>query len=133
MEALQYSGRASTYTVHCAFPSNFNTPAFAEENRRKPEVLKRIEGTTGSAAEVAKRFPSSEKVARQIVAAVDKGEFAICDDSLGSAMLFANMVGPTPKRGLGIIDSFLSVVIGLIVWPLLRRRWDAMHRKEGSH
>lgn len=132
MEALQYSRLASTYTIHCAFPSNFNTLAFLEGLDKKPTLTRRIEGTTGPASEVAKRYPSAQKVACQIVGAVGKGQFAICDDSLDSAMLFANMIGPSPKRGLGIVDSFFAIVIGLIVWPVLRRRWDAMCRNDGK-
>lgn len=33
MEALRLSGPISTYTIHCAFPSNFISPAFIEEQK----------------------------------------------------------------------------------------------------
>ena len=131
MEALRLSGPATKYTVHCAFPSNFISPAFAEEQESKPGLTKRMEGTTGSMAELERRFPSAEKVARGIIDGVARGDFALCDDSTESGMLFANMIGPSPKRGLGVQDSFLAVVIGLFVWPVLRRRWDKMCKEDG--
>ena len=131
MEALRLSGPVSKYTVHCAFPSNFISPAFVEEQKSKPELTKRLEGTTGSIAELEQRFPSAEKVARGIIAGVARGDFALCDDSMESGLLFANMIGPSPKRRLGVQDSFLAVVVGLFVWPVLRHRWDKMCKKDG--
>lgn len=97
----------------------------------KPELTKRIEGTTGSVVELEKRFPSSEKVAQGIIAGVERGDFALCDDSMESGLLFANMIGPSPKRGLGILDSLLATAIPLFVWPVIRRRWDKMCKKDG--
>ena len=131
MEALRLSGPASTYTIHCAFPSNFISPAFLEEQKSKPELTKRIEGTTGSTAELERRFPSAEKVAKGIIAGVARGDFALCDDSVESGLLFANMIGPSPKRRLGVLDSLLATVVGLFVWPVLRRRWDKMCKDDG--
>jgi 3-dehydrosphinganine reductase len=43
------------------------------------------------------------------------------------------MVGLSPKRGLGIVDSLLSVVMGWFVVPVLRRRWERMCREDGSN
>lgn len=133
MEALRLSGPASVYTIHCAFPSNFISPAFLEEQKSKPELTKRMEGTMGSMAEMEQRFPSAEKVARGIIAGVERGDFALCDDSTESGMLFANMIGPSPKRGLGVLDSLLATLVGLFIWPVLRRRWDKLCRDDGSH
>ncbi len=133
MEALRLSGTASTYTVHCAFPSNFISPGFIEEQKLKPQLTKRIEGTSGSTEELERRFPSAVKVAQGIIAGVERGDFALCDDSMESALLFANMIGPSPKRRLGIRDSVLATVVGLFVWPVFRRRWDRMCRKDGIH
>lgn len=133
MEALRLSGPASRYTIHCAFPSNFISPAFLEEQKSKPELTKRMEGTTGSTAELEERFPSAEKVARGVIAGVERGDFALCDDSMESGLLFANMIGPSPKRGFGVLDSILGTVVGLFVWPIFRRRWDEMCRQDGIH
>lgn len=92
-----------------------------------------MEGTTGSIAELKKRFPSSEKVAQRIIAGVLNGDFAICNDSMESGLLFSNMIGPSPKRGLGVLDSLLATVLGLFVWPFYRRRWDKMCKEDGIH
>lgn len=92
-----------------------------------------MEGTTGSMVELEQRFPSAEKVAQGIITGVERGDFAICDDSRESSLLFANMIGPSPKRGLGVLDSLLATVVGLFVWPVLRRRWEKMCKEDGSH
>lgn len=133
MEVLRLSGPISNYTIHCAFPANFISPAFLEEQKVKPLLTKRMEGTTGSIADMEKRLPSSRQIARGIIAGVEKGDFAICSDSVGAACLFANMTGPSPKRGLGIVDSILAPIVGLIVWPMLRRWWDEMCRRDRRH
>ena len=99
----------------------------------KPELTKRMEDTAGSMAELERRFPCSKAVAQGIIIGVERGQFALCDDSMESGLLFANMIGPSPKRGLGILDSLLAVIIGLFVWPFLRRRWDRMCREDGTH
>ncbi|KAF2654561.1 short chain dehydrogenase [Lophiostoma macrostomum CBS 122681] len=130
MEALRYSGASSTYTVHCAFPSNFITETFFREQEKKPALTKELEGTTGSNEDLQKRFPSEDKVALGIINAVAKGEFAICEDSLETALLFSNMIGPSPKRGFGILDSLLSILVGLFIWPVVRRRWDSRCKKD---
>jgi 3-dehydrosphinganine reductase len=131
MEALLYSTPMSRYTVQCAFPSNIYTEAFFEEQKNKPELTKKLEGTAGDTAALQKKLPTAQKVANYIVSKGDSTDFAICD-STDSSFLFANMVGPSPKRGLGIVDSFLAVVVQLIVWPLQRRQWDSMCVKDGK-
>jgi 3-dehydrosphinganine reductase len=131
MEALRYSNSVSKYTVHCAFPSNINTDAFFQEQKNKPQLTKAMEGTAGDAAALEKKLPSAKKVADYIVSHWDTSDFAICD-STDSSILFANMIGPSPKRGLGIVDSLLAVVVQLMIWPLQRRQWDAMCKKDGK-
>ena len=130
MEALRLSSPVTTYTLHCAFPSTFITPGFIEEQKLKPELTKRMEGTVGSIAELKQQYPSAEKVARGIIAGMEKGDFALCDDSMESGLLFTNMIGPSPKRGLGVIDSVLAISIGLFIWPIFRRRWDKMCKED---
>lgn len=132
MEAIRYSSRVSKYTIHCAFPSNFITQSFFEEQENKPRVTKEIEGTMGTVVELEKKLPSAEKVAGQIIDGVARGDFTLCDDSIDSALLFANMIGPSPKRGLGILDSILTIFMGFFVWPILRRRWDEKMKNESS-
>ncbi|RHZ55809.1 uncharacterized protein CDV56_104290 [Aspergillus thermomutatus] len=133
-EVLRHNSSKTTYTIHIAFPADFISPGFVLEQDTKPDLTKRIQGTNvATFAELEEKFPSSEKVARGIIARVDKGDFIICEDSLAASLLFTNMVGLSPKRGLGIVDSLLSVVMGWFVVPVLRRRWERMCREDGSN
>ena len=99
----------------------------------KPKTTKRVEGTTRSTAELKRRFASVKKMAGGIIADVARGDFALCDDSVESGFLFANMIGPSPKRRLGVRDPLLATVVALSVWPALRRRWDKMSKDDGIH
>ncbi|KAF4212325.1 hypothetical protein CNMCM6805_000305 [Aspergillus fumigatiaffinis] len=133
-EVLRHNSSSTTYTIHIAFPADFISPGFVLEQDTKPDLTKRIQGTNvATFAELEEKFPSSQKVAEGIVARVDKGDFIICEDSLSASLLFTNMVGLSPKRGLGIVDSLLSVVMGWFVVPVLRRRWERMCREDGSN
>ncbi|XDG09181.1 hypothetical protein ABKA04_008796 [Annulohypoxylon sp. FPYF3050] len=132
MEVLRYNCPASTYTIHCAFPADFVSPGFVLEQKTKTPLTKRIQGLDRPFEELEARFPSSEKVASLIIAAVDRGDFIICEDSFAASALFTNMTGPSPKRGLGIVDSIMGLLVGWVVWPVLRRRWESMCRQDGE-
>ncbi|KAE8362762.1 putative short chain dehydrogenase/ reductase [Aspergillus caelatus] len=133
-EVLRHNSAQTTYTVHIAFPADFISPGFVLEQDTKPDLTKRIQGTNvATFAELEEKFPSSEQVAQGIVARVDQGDFIICEDSLSASLLFTNMIGLSPKRGLGIVDSLLSVAMGWFVVPVLRRRWERMCREDGGH
>ena len=99
-EALRYSCPASKYTAHCAFPSNLMSPAFVYEQKSKPELTKRMEGTAASTLELAGKLHSSEQAAYYIITAVGRSDFAICSE-LEAAVFFSNMIGPLPMRGFG--------------------------------
>lgn len=132
MEVLRHSNREFTYTVHCAFLNTFITDAFLEEQAKKPELTKRIEGTLGSRSDLINKFPSAPKVALHVVTAVGRGDFAICDNSLDTNLVWANNIGTSPRRGLGIVDAFLALLTTLIIWPVLRLYYDRMCRKDGD-
>ncbi|KAJ5385789.1 short chain dehydrogenase/ reductase [Penicillium cosmopolitanum] len=132
-EFLRHNSAMTTYTVHIAFPADFVSPGFRLEQDTKPHLTKRIQGTNlASFEELENKFPSSEKVALGVIAKVDLGSFIICEDSLAAGCLFTNMTGLSPKRGLGIVDSVMGVVVGWIVMPVLRRRWERMCREDGE-
>ncbi|KAI0889324.1 putative short chain dehydrogenase/ reductase [Annulohypoxylon maeteangense] len=133
MEVLRYNCPASTYTIHIAFPADFVSPGFVLEQKTKTPLTKRIQGLDRPFEELEGRFPSSEKVASLVIAAVDRGDFIICEDSFSASALFTNMTGPSPKRGLGIVDSILGLLVGWVVWPVLRRRWEAMCTEDGEN
>lgn len=128
MEALVYSTPAYRYSIHCAFPSTFISDAFFEEQKGKPLLTKQIEGTVGTPEEMMKKHPSAKKMTDIILAGVAKGDFAICDESVESPLLFANMVGVTPKRGLGVIDSIIGILM-IFAWPVGRLYWDGLCKK----
>lgn len=132
MEVLRYNCSKSLYSIHCAFPADFVSPGFLLEHNTKTPLTKRMQGVDKPVLELQAKFPSSEKVASQIIAAVDKGEFIICEDSFVASLLFTSMIGPSPKRGWGIVDGLLSPIIGWFVWPILRWRWEAMTRQDGK-
>lgn len=132
MEALVYSSPTRTYRIHSAFPSTFISDAFFEEQKGKPQLTMEIEGTVGSEEDMVKKHPSSAKMADIILGGLAKGDFAICDESVESPLLFANMVGVTPKRGYGIVDTLVGVVMAF-AWPLFgKRMWDGLCKKYSS-
>lgn len=132
MEALVYSSPNRTYNIHCAFPSTFISDAFFEEQNGKPHLTKQIEGTVGNREEMIKKHPSAKRITDIIMAGVAKGDFAICDESVESPLLFANMVGMSPKRGFGIVDSIVGVLM-VFAWPFFGRRlWDGLCKKHSS-
>ena len=122
-ELMRYSGSSSQYSVHVAFPSNFISPSFVDEQKNKPALTRRLEGTSASTPELAKKLHSASQVAEYIVAAVDRGQYVICSE-FEAALLFGGMVGLSPKRGLGISDS-LTAMLAIVAAPLLRRWLDA--------
>jgi 3-dehydrosphinganine reductase len=129
MEAMRYSSSAVTYHVQCAFPSNFISESFIEEQKCKPQLTKEMEGTAADISELGRKFPSTKKVADYIVANIDSRDFALYD-STESSLLWANIIVPPPKSGLGILDTLMAFLVGLIVWPILRRQWDAKCKKD---
>ncbi|KAH7372242.1 hypothetical protein BKA66DRAFT_572366 [Pyrenochaeta sp. MPI-SDFR-AT-0127] len=132
MEVLRYNSLNSTYSVHCAFPADFVSPGFILEQNTKTPLTKRIQGLDKPIAELMNKFPSADVVGSQIISAVEKGDFIICEDSLAASLLFTGMIGPSPKRGWGIVDGLLSPIIGLFAWPILRWRWENMTKQDGE-
>lgn len=132
MELLRYSSPSYTYSIHCAFPADFVSQGFYLEQNTKTPLTKRIQGTDHTLSELEARYPSSDKVATQIIAAAEQGEFIICKDSTAASLLFTAMTGPSPKRGWGIFDSLMGVLVGWVVWPYLRKQWEAEIRKDGE-
>lgn len=122
-ELMRYSGPTSQYSVHIAFPSNFISPSFVDEQENKPTLTKSLEGTEAPTSELAKKLHSANHVAEYIAAAVDRGQYVICSE-YEAALLFGAMVGLSPKRGLGIADSLVSM-LAVVAGPLLRRWLDA--------
>jgi 3-dehydrosphinganine reductase len=120
IEAMRYSGPKSTYTVQCVFAHNYITETFLVENKNKPDLTKRIEGTSNELSELEKNFPYAAKIAPEIVAAVAKGDYAVCDKRMDPQLLWANASGASPKRGWGIVDTLMAMLM-CFVFPFIRR------------
>ncbi|KAI4619196.1 uncharacterized protein J4E87_007784 [Alternaria ethzedia] len=120
MEVMRYSGPKSTYAVQCIFAHNFITPTFLQEQKTKPELTKRIEGTSGELHELEKQFPYAAKIAPEIVANVASGDYAVCDGRFDPQLLWANAMGASPRRGWGIVDTLMAMFM-LLAWPFVRR------------
>jgi 3-dehydrosphinganine reductase len=131
MEVLRLSNAHSEYSVHCAFPSNFISPAFIQEQKNKPLLTKQIEGTDGPAEEVEKKFPSADRMAEVLMKGVEKGEYVVCDESVESGLFWAGMAGTSKKRGLGVWDNVLGVAM-MVIWPYYRWKFDGMCRRDGK-
>lgn len=106
------------------------SPGFYLEQDTKTPLTKRMQGTDCSVAELETKFPTADHVAAGICGAVDREDFIICADSASASLLFTGMIGPSPKRGLGLFDSVVGIVIGWLVWPVLRRRWERWCRAD---
>ncbi|CAH0054503.1 unnamed protein product [Clonostachys solani] len=132
LEMLRYSSPASRYSVHISFPGDFISPGFYQEQNTKTALTKSMQGLKGSIEDLEKQYPSSEKVASLVLEAVKNEEYIICRDSLAASLLFTNMVGASPKRGLGIMDSIVGVVVNWFIWPVLRRHWEGMCKRDGE-
>jgi 3-dehydrosphinganine reductase len=126
-----YTGNRSRYSIHCAFPSNFWTETFLEEQKRKPELTQLMESTAGPIDDLQGKLLTADVITDYIIGVVGKGEdFAICTDFIGT-VLWSGMTGPSPKRGWGIVDGVLGVLSSFVVWPILRRHWDSLSRQAG--
>ncbi|KAI8240590.1 3-ketodihydrosphingosine reductase tsc10 [Colletotrichum sp. SAR 10_99] len=124
-EAAIYSTATCQYKVHCAFPNTFMTNAFLDEQKTKPDLTKRIESSDGPIEKLKTKMLSAEYVAEYIVRGVAKGDFALVSD-FDTEVLWSNMVGSSPKRGFGFVDSILGLLSGFLVWPILRYIWTRM-------
>ncbi|KAF4419098.1 3-ketodihydrosphingosine reductase tsc10 [Colletotrichum fructicola] len=124
-EAAIYSTATCQYKVHCAFPNTFMTDAFLDEQKTKPDLTKRIESSDGPIEKLKTKMLSAEYVAEYIVKGVAKGDFALVSD-FDTEVLWSNMVGSSPKRGFGFVDSILGLLSGFLVWPILRYIWTRM-------
>ena len=135
LEVQRHSGLISTYSAQCVFAHNFITPSFIEEQKRKPDLTKRLEGTQGDLKTLEKNFPYAEKIAPEIVDAIATGDYAVLDGRFEPQLCWAVSRASSPKRGWGIWDTLLGI-FAAIVFPFERARWerecrgDALKKRE---
>lgn len=132
MEVLRHNCADSKYSIHIAFPGDFVSPGFMKEQQTKVPLNKKIQGLEQPIEQLLHTFPTSDKVASLIVRAADRGDFIICEDSFAANALFSNMLGPSPKRGWGVFDALMSPLMGWIVAPYLRWKWEGLTKKDGE-
>jgi hypothetical protein len=107
-----------------------------QTQRNKPALTKNLESSPGSPTELAKRYPTAEKIAVEIVKAAARRDFAVMDAGADVQLLWANIMGTSPSGGWGVVDSVLAVFMGWVLWPAHRRwmerlcRGDALRRDE---
>ena len=131
LEVMRHDTADSHYSIHCAFPGDFVSPGFMKEQATKVHLNKTIQGLHQPIESLVAKFPSSEQVASMIIKAVDRGDF-IVTYSLEQHALFANMMGASPKRGWGVVDTLLQPLMSWIIMPYFRRQWESLTRKDGE-
>ncbi|RAL17452.1 SDR family oxidoreductase [Aspergillus homomorphus CBS 101889] len=102
--------------VHCAFPGTIYTGAFYQEQIRKPQLLKELEGTAEN-----KGGLTAPRVAELTLKGLCEGRFFITVDS-ETDLLLNNMRGPSP-RDRPVRDWIVGLVASL-VWPVYRWQFD---------
>lgn len=112
-EALMYP---QDIRVHCSFPGTIFTDSFYEEQKRKPLLTKKLEGSDNP-----KDGMTAEAVASATMAGLHRGEFLIPID-FQTKLLLNNMRGPSPPNH-GLLDWLLGFLVSL-VWPFFRRSFD---------
>jgi len=99
--------------THIYYAGNLDTAGFAEENKTKPEVTKKIEGVNS---------PLPPAVAAQsLIAGIKRGQFAITSDFLTNVIRCGSM-GISPGN-YPIIDLLLTL-IAAIAMPIFRMMGD---------
>ncbi|PVH90412.1 hypothetical protein DM02DRAFT_678626 [Periconia macrospinosa] len=112
LEAMRYSGPISEYKVRIFFTHILMINDALQMQTIKPELTKKFGSSLGTPAELAKRCPSAERIAIEIVEAAEKGDFAVMDSGPNVQLIWANMMGTSPSRGWGFVDSVLASLMG---------------------
>jgi 3-dehydrosphinganine reductase len=125
-ELLLYGGK---YQVHCAYPGTFISESFLAEQETKPELTKMLEGSNMPEDKLIAKTVSALSIAKKILKGLQGGDFFITTDLEGS-LLLNNMRGPSPRDHV-FLDLLLAFLV-LIVWPFVRRDFDAKTVKYGK-
>ncbi|RDW84111.1 uncharacterized protein DSM5745_04437 [Aspergillus mulundensis] len=122
-EALLYSSRQEI-KIHCSFPGTFYSEGFYEEQKRKPVLLKEIEGTSED-----KGGLSAECVAERTMSGLRRGRFLIATD--GETELALNAMRGASPRDCVVKDWVMGLVVSLVL-PVYRMGWDRRTVKFGE-
>lgn len=95
--------------VHLVIPGTILSPGFERENVTKPDVTKLIEETD------PRQTP--DEVAQRAIAGLERGDFMIVVNWLGSLMRWGAIAGSL--RNNWFVDTFMAGLILFIVWPIV--------------
>jgi 3-dehydrosphinganine reductase len=123
LEVLLYKEQ-QTIQVHCSYPNTILGDSFTEEQEKKPELCKVLEGSEDPQSGL-----TPEAVAKGIIAGVDRGDHCITFD-FETHLLLNNMRGPSVPNTF--IWDWLLGFIASLVWPFFRRSWDRKTVQYGS-
>lgn len=96
------------YRISCVFPGNFASEGYAEEEKTKPAITKKIEGPS--------KAISVAECADKVLDGLDRGYDVVFTDLIGWVLLSASL-GAYP-RYLGFFQVIVSFIF-LIIAPIL--------------
>lgn len=111
--------------IHTVFPGNISSPGFETENKTKPDITHILEE--------ADTVQTPEAVAANSIAGLQRGEYLVTVDFLGSAMRGCAWGGS--KRNNWLLDTLMTWITSL-VWFFVG--WDLdgkvkAYRKKHGH
>jgi len=104
-DELEVASRGST-TIHIYFVSTINSEGFLEEQKTKPEITMKIEGSESSDS-------SLESRAISLLKEIEKGQFHITSD-FSTDIFRVSMTGISRSNNL-----FLDTILLLIGWIVI--------------
>lgn len=112
-ESLRNELKMHNIFVSIYYPSNIDSPGFAEENRRKPQLTKEIEGTAA--------LFTPEQAATQLYEGLQKGQFAITSElPIEVLRMSTNSIQP---RNYPLLEFLISPLL-VPISSLLRTYYD---------
>ncbi|KAL4941778.1 hypothetical protein BDV06DRAFT_193748 [Aspergillus oleicola] len=114
-EALLYSSQQEI-KIHCSFPGTFYSEGFYEEQKRKPQLLKELEGTATNEGGL-----TTARIAELTIKGLQNGQFFIKMDT-DTEFVMNNMRGPSPRDSP--FRDWIMGFVGTLVWPFYRISFD---------
>ena len=112
-EVLMQELKPHNISVHLMFPGTILSPGYEEEQKRKPQITKDIEG--------ADEGQTCEQIAKKLLIGVERGDGFITSDIIGElARCYASGMGPKSSKwwGLGQVVDVVAGAAGAIVFPV---------------
>jgi 3-dehydrosphinganine reductase len=107
-ECLRQEFKPLGIDVHVYYVSTINTPGFEQENVKKPQVTKILEGVEMSDA-------SAESRASVLIKGIERGDFAITSDFMTNIIYSMGKGMSLPNSPL-ILNSLIGLISPFIPW-----------------